>query len=142
MLIAARVISNQNDHGLSPKHTFTVHYNFEIDSDSAFWVKSYLPLIDIRQTISYPDYSQLNKGFISIHGGNKVIKWNKSQGSQSNIHYSFQFEGKSVTYQLSPKIPYLQNKENKMSNYLTATSLVQSQDEEICLPPKALRAPR
>ncbi len=106
ILVVLRV-SKQEDSTLGVTHKYHVQYDFNFDQGKFYSIKSFLPTNNIRQQITIGEHDGNNQGVIFDEGDNRRIEWKGHSGLDSTISFHFEIQGRPLSYQIQPDIPYV-----------------------------------
>lgn len=128
--IVLRVLTNTSSVSLSEfDHQYELSYDFTIRGERDYWIKTFIPQNDARQSVELLD-GRLPQSMTNDEN-NRIARWEgKSEGLET-IKLSFSFKGKSVQYQISDEIDYAPYFAFTLPKVLASTEYIQSDDEQI-----------
>ncbi|MFY0593468.1 7TM domain-containing protein [Roseivirga sp.] len=128
--IGVRIISNTNRIALNELgHRYELTYDFSVRGEKPYWIETFVPQNDDRQTISVLQ-KNLSPKTTEVEN-NKVARWEGTADGLEEISLSFLFQGKSVEYQISDEIIYSPYFSISQINSLSPTNYIQSDNETI-----------
>ena len=126
IVIGVRLISNPGVGDRRPDHKYVVRYEFEVSGGQDYSVRTFLPINNKRQQVSFPIYYNNSDGNISLQGDNKVIRWKGETDNEFDIQYTFEYLGKPILFSIDPSIQYEPQNNAELQSYLTASEYIQS----------------
>ncbi len=115
-----------------PQEAYEVQYQFTAESESPFYVKTYLPKSNRRQEIRNAANlaGALNFSVETVDAG-KVATWRSEEKQAFNIGYSFTFVGKSIRFNIDKDLPLESNFDKNLAPFLVAEEHIQAEHEKI-----------
>jgi len=130
MWISLRVITNTSSVSLSEfDHQYELSYDFTVRGERDYWIKTFIPQNDDRQSVEILDGTVPQ--LITNDEHNSIARWEGKSDGLETINLSFSFKGKSVEYQISEEIEYIPYIAFDLPKVLTATEYIQSDHEQI-----------
>ncbi len=125
-------LSKQGDGSIGIQHKYQVDYEFAFSGNDFYTIKSFLPVSNIRQEITFAEHLKRDMGVIYPENGNRRIIWKGHTDSESTLSFQFEFQGRPLSYQIRPDILYLPQVDTpKSGHYTYSTELIQSDHPEI-----------
>ncbi len=115
----------------TPGHKYQVAYQFQVNTDGAYWVESFLPITSQRQKVEFMESASTERGLMTLDGDNKLIRWEGEANGTQFINYQFDFTGRPIRDEIDSTLQFEPVLAEAFADELAATPLVQADHYKI-----------